>query len=117
MAVKSGNSLAIDDITIGHGHSLDKVALAGYEGLATGDVACIKVTGLEPETEYYYTVRGVDGDRMSLLSDEVRVKTNGTGGIVGAEADASALIRCSRPLYRDSRRQHHPQDGNQVSNK
>ena len=92
VAVKSGNSLAIDDITIGHGHSLDKVALAGYEGLATGDVACIKVTGLEPETEYYYTVRGVDGDRMSLLSDEVRVKTNGTGGIVGAEADASALI-------------------------
>lgn len=105
VAVTSGNSLAIDDIKVGHGHSLDKVSQAGYENLATGDVDCLKVTGLEPDTEYFYTVRGIDGDRMSLPSDEVRVKTGLPGGIGAAAEEPASLIHVEgrRIICADSR--------------
>lgn len=48
---------------------------AGYENRLTGNVNEIEVSGLEPSTQYYYTVRAVDGATESAQSTPAEVNT------------------------------------------
>ena len=77
----SKGSVAIDDVTVGYGYTYQPHFLDGYEELTVGDVTSFRVTGLEDGTDYFYTVRGVDGELMSRPSDEVRVSISSNTGI------------------------------------
>lgn len=74
--------LAVDDITVYHGYEFTKIVLPDYDDLDVGNVLFYRVTGLSPETEYFYTVRATDGERISLLSNEIDILTElGTTGL------------------------------------
>lgn len=49
--------------------------LEGYERKNVGDVDRFEVTGLTPESTYYYTVQATDGNNISAKSNEVTVET------------------------------------------
>lgn len=68
-------SLAIDDVTVGHGYTYQPHYVEGYEELPVGNVTSFKVTGLASGTDYFYTVRATDGELFSRPSAEVRVAT------------------------------------------
>ena len=65
--------------------------LTGYEGKEVGDVTYHEVTGLSPETTYFYRVRATaeDGDILSEYSDVESVETSISPGphIVVSEDD------------------------------
>ena len=92
--VRAGNkgSLAIDDVTVMHGSTYDDVVLPAYNAIATGYTDSYAVTGLNPESEYFYKVAATDGTRTSRHSELIQVTTArdlGQSGI--AEATAAAL--------------------------
>lgn len=47
----------------------------GYEGRLTGMVTELAVNGLQPETDYYYTVKVMDGATESISSPAVKATT------------------------------------------
>src|SRR5690606_4183862 len=47
----------------------------GYEELNVGNVTSYEVTGLDPETTYYYVVRAIAGEEITANSNEVEVTT------------------------------------------
>jgi len=47
----------------------------GYENLDVGNVTSRNVTGLAPNTNYYYRVRAYNAGGTSLNSNVIRVKT------------------------------------------
>ena len=53
------------------------------DGMTAGNACEMKVTGLDPETVYFYSVRGFDGSLWSKESKAIRVKTfyDGCNGI------------------------------------
>lgn len=74
-------SVAVDDVKVGHGHEYYNEILEGYEDLKVGDVLAYSVTGLQPSTDYVYTIRATDGSLFSRRSEEVNVRTKGSSGV------------------------------------
>lgn len=86
-------ALAIDDVTVRHGSEITEHPVEDYAGIAVGNVSSHKVTGLRPDTEYYYTVTATDGKLFSRKSAEIEVRTSsGTGGVGYSEAESTGII-------------------------
>lgn len=83
-------AVAIDDVKVFHGHEYTNVPLEGYTDLPAGNELSFAVTGLAPDTEYFYTVRAKDGDIFSRPSNEVRVQTKSASGVTNV-ADAASF--------------------------
>lgn len=94
----------IDVVTNLGAHSYNAVTSSfvnGYNGLDVGNVTSYQVTGLDPETTYYYRVRAVSGSVNSANSNSISVTTkpvsctwNGTiwTNTTGPDADIEAVI-------------------------
>lgn len=78
---KDKGNLALDDIKITSGDGLTINYVSGYEALNVGNISSRVVSGLEEETEYYYTVTASDGTYTSKISNEISVVTNNATGI------------------------------------
>lgn len=84
-------SLAIDDVTVMHGITFTPVTVEGYEALSTGLTTSYLVTGLKAETEYFYTIRALDGDLISRSSAEMKVLTTATPTSIDSVTTASGI--------------------------
>ncbi len=67
--------IAFDDLTVRIEKSFSKEIVNGMDGVTAGNACEMKVTGLDPETVYFYSVRGFDGSLWSKESKAIRVKT------------------------------------------
>ncbi len=85
------SSLAIDDVAVQHGMQYTLSELPGYTNLPVGDVTNFHVSGLQPDTEYAFSVRGTDGTLVSLESNQVMFRTNVAGGINGVTSGEYTL--------------------------
>lgn len=83
-------ALAIDDIEIAYNDKLYPVSLPGMDNLDAGDALSLAVTGLQPLTTYYYTVRGVAGDIVTLPSNETAIVTLPSGASLDEIGSATA---------------------------
>lgn len=84
-------SLAIDDVTVGHGMTYTRVPVEGYNDVSVGNVLAFAVEGLQPQSPYSYTVRATDGTLFSKVSGEVMVRTGEPVGIDNVTAPGFAL--------------------------
>jgi len=94
----NNQNLRFDDFSI---TQLVSDALPGYDDLNVGNVTSYAVTGLSPETTYYYRVRAVNGSVASANSNVVSVTTKPTSctwngsawsNTTGPDADIEAVI-------------------------
>ena len=60
------------------------------DNLDAGDALSLAVTGLQPLTTYYYTVRGVAGDIVTLPSSETAIVTLPSGASLDEIGSATA---------------------------
>jgi hypothetical protein len=90
----------IDDIIV-NVDSETLVFATDYQNLNVGNVTSYAVTGLDPETQYFYRVRSVNGTVTTGNSNEISVTTkpvsctwNGTAwsNTTGPDADIEAVI-------------------------
>jgi hypothetical protein len=90
----------IDDITVNVDNET-RVYATGYQSLNVGNVTTYAVTGLDPQTQYFYSVRAVNGSVATANSNEISVTTkpvsctwNGTAwsNTTGPDADIEAVI-------------------------
>ena len=66
--------------------------VTGYQNLDVGNVTSHAVTGLDPDTTYYYRVRATDGTAVSVNSNMVAAKTLSTDPfILLSSADLAAF--------------------------
>ena len=84
-------ALAIDDVEVGHGYTTAPAYFGEYQNFAVGNVLDFNVTGLDPDTDYYYTISATDGTLVSRLSNEVMVHTMVSSGVSKVMGDAFAL--------------------------
>lgn len=68
-------SLALDDIRITHGNELTRVYAQGYENLST-ETTSARIEGLEAGKTYYYNVKALAGNVLSLESNEIEVASS-----------------------------------------
>ena len=85
------SSLAIDDVKLLHGVKLVPQNLPAYNGEHTGDAASMKIEGLIPDTEYFYSVKATDGTLVSKASDEIAVKTTAGSGLGDMEENVITI--------------------------
>lgn len=85
-------ALAIDDVTVRHGSEITEHTVDGYAMYNVGNVSSHKVTGLKPDTDYFYTVTATDGKLFSRKSAEIGVKTSSeTGAVATTEAEGFSI--------------------------
>ncbi len=89
--ISQKGSLAIDDVKIAHGMKYDLTVMPEFADLPTGNVTSCRVEGLNPATEYAFSVRGTDGQLISLESEKVLFRTKEVGGISGQLVSANGL--------------------------
>lgn len=69
-----GNIALVDDLVINFG-SVTPLYVSGYENLDVGNVTSYQVTGLDPNTTYYYRVRAINNSITTSNSDVIDVTT------------------------------------------
>ncbi len=85
-------ALAIDDVVVGHGITFSAVPVEGFTDYPAGTGTECTVSGLQPDTEYYYTVRAYDADGLaSRPSQEIAVTTDKAVGITDATATGATI--------------------------
>lgn len=86
------DSYPIDTTSYLGSHSLSSATyVTGYHNLDVGNVTTYNVTGLDPETTYYYVVRAYDVyDQSSPNSNEISVTTTAAPASVVINADGTA---------------------------
>ncbi len=97
----SKGALALDDVTVSHGITFEDVVVDGYDHVSTGYVTSHPVSGLLPESDYFYTVAATDGSLTSRHSELVKVTTladSGQSGIATPGAVAPAINLSGRTL-------------------
>lgn len=67
--------LALYDVTVRREVSFTKVIVNGMDRKSAGTATEMRIDGLEPGTEYFYTVVATDGELMSKESIPVMVRT------------------------------------------
>lgn len=97
---KTTGNVALDDFNVTYNTSTPSY-VSGYQDLNVGNVTSYAVTGLNPETTYYYRVRAVNGSVASANSNVVSVTTKPTSctwngsawsNTTGPDADIEAVI-------------------------
>lgn len=84
-------SVAIDDVVVEYGAEKVQTYLEGYHPFETGNDTSVKITGLTPETAYYYTVTAHNGEISSKPSREVVAYTSSLSGINRPLVDNSGI--------------------------
>ena len=84
-------AVAIDDITVGYGETFTPVPVEGLADYPAGTGSECSVSGLDADTEYFYTVRAAADGLLSLPSNEIAVRTAKASGISDATACAPSL--------------------------
>ncbi len=80
--------IAIDDIRIVYGGTVTSTREHEvYTNFSTGDVSSIRLTGLQPDTQYEYTVQAVNPVCHARVSDTIIVRTKESSGIENIDAD------------------------------
>lgn len=74
-------TVAFDDMKVGQREIIGPIPVEGYANLQVGNATSMAVSGLNPATDYFYTVKGGDGRRVSLPSQEIAVTTGQSSGI------------------------------------
>lgn len=86
----SGNgSLCIDDVTLGFGLAAQRVYVLQQAEAGSGN--SFIVSGLQPGTNYTYVIRGRNGERLSLPSNEIALTTSPETGLQAAGDDSMAV--------------------------
>lgn len=84
--------LALDDVKVGCAYDFAPVYLPDYTEYEVGDVLSHTVTGLNPLTDYFYTVKASDGTLMSKASNEIGLTTlDGSSGKLNVITDGITL--------------------------
>lgn len=102
---KEGNSgsIFIDDVKMGFGSSYLNVPVQNYDNLDMGNVTSTTVTGLNPLSTYYYTVRAYNADKLYCIdSAERQVKTTETGSVSAVAAEGLTVARAGSALVLSS---------------
>lgn len=89
MSARTGGSIYFDDILITSGTS---TYVPGYENLDVGNVTSYPVTGLDPNTTYYYVVRAYNDYGTSEDSNPTEVITEEEGPVPVELASFTATI-------------------------
>lgn len=81
--LKEGNgSVYVDDINMGYGARYDAISLPGYDAADQGNALSARISALQPNSTYYYTVRAYnDAPLYSVVSPEIKVVTNVAGAV------------------------------------
>ena len=82
-------SVAIDDVVAGHGVTFTAVPVEGLTDYPAGSGTECTVEGLQPDTEYFYTVTALGSDLRSRPSNEIAVRTRTSAGIADIDADTA----------------------------
>jgi len=80
--------LALDDVCVNREVSFTKETVNGIDRKSAGPDTAMTISGLAPDTEYWYCVVATDGTLFSRESKPMRVVTKEMGGI--READIAA---------------------------
>lgn len=91
-------SLALDDIKVLHGMQFTLANISGYTDIPAGAVTSLSIDGLQPDTEYAYSVRGTDGSLISRESEKMFVRTGLPGAIDNVNGDSRTLLTVSGHL-------------------
>ncbi len=78
-------ALALDDIKLAYNDKLSPVFLEGWNQKPAGNGTSCTVSGLKPMTAYYYQVRGVAGETITVPSAEIMAVTGDATGISTAK--------------------------------
>ncbi len=90
---KASGNLALDDIVVTTSGATSIVPLADYTNKDVQNVLLYNVTGLDKETEYYYTVSATNGTLTSKVSNEIKVTTkSSTSGIQTLSSDCQINV-------------------------
>ncbi len=91
--VRNGDNgaLALDDIEVGHGYTTAPEYFGEFLNYSVGNVLEFNVTGLTPDTDYYYTISATDGTLVSRLSNEVMAHTLVSSSVSKVMGEAFAL--------------------------
>ncbi|MDE7402581.1 MAG: M6 family metalloprotease domain-containing protein [Muribaculaceae bacterium] len=84
-------TVAVDDMEVCTGHEMIRVPLDEYTRKVVDSGETLEVSGLQPDTQYFYTVVGNDGRRESCESNEIAVRTLQHSGV--SEAVESVALR------------------------
>lgn len=88
----TAGAVAIDDIDVAYGVCSQPVAVEGYEEVHAGAVTSHEITGLDPDTEYSFTVRASNGTDLTAPSAFKKVRTLSTSTALGTVDTARASI-------------------------
>ncbi|MGM9817039.1 MAG: M6 family metalloprotease domain-containing protein [Lepagella sp.] len=91
--VRNGENgaLALDDVEVGHGYTTAPEYFGEFLNYSVGNVLEFNVTGLNPDTDYYYTISATDGTLVSRLSNEVLAHTLVSSSVSKVLGEAFAL--------------------------
>ncbi len=103
-------SLAVDDIKVGL-PCYALVPVEGYSEYPAGSGTSCAVSGLDADTEYFYTVVAVSGDMRSLVSNEIAVRTSKSSGIDDVAADITDADAPAEYYNLQGARVSHPERG------
>lgn len=83
-------SLILDDIKVVYGGTvISESPLEPYINYSAGNTPFAVISGLEPATEYTYTVQAYNATHHAKVSDPVTIRTKASAGIGSIEADPS----------------------------
>lgn len=80
-------SVAIDDIKVSYGHAVVRSIVEPYDRYDVGNVTSYFVGGLSGGQDYSYVVSAIGGDKESMESTEMRLRTLGQSGISSVVTD------------------------------
>lgn len=71
--------VGVDDISIEYVSKIDNVYHGDFNAKNVGNVTAYNVTGLDPTTQYFYTVQAHNGQVTSMPSPEIAVSSSNSG--------------------------------------
>lgn len=84
-------TMYIDDINIGYSGAAELYYCDGFDHADVGNVTDKEVSGLSPETDYYYSILAYKDGLSSAESDEIHVLTSDSSLIAPVAAGASGV--------------------------
>ncbi len=95
----ASGTLALDDIEVLYDMVYDKVPCADYTDKSCGASTSCHVEGLNPLTDYYYTITAMSGTRKSKISNEIKATTLEHSGVDTALGDSLSVNISGQHIY------------------